>query len=313
MKTSKLVYINLALLAIFVVVYSSGQNSGDADDGRMRTVFISTEPPDSIDSAAITRACEAVEHDWNGPVTLLNCENDPASIARTLKRAITMGPDGISMPGHRDDALLLPFIVEARRQGILITFHGTPLPAAQERFDDTGAGFIGDRGAYSGVSLTQAAVDRLAITPEKRVLVVSTTEEPLPDSRLSGCLEYLRSRSITPERMVARPLGDEIDDLLPDPALARRINEGELPDVIFWDAGSVNQIATMLDSRGADYNAVSIVTLVPVTTNLTEGEAPFVKLRAYEQPFLSCYFSLAQLHLTHKYGMPGLEVPISGA
>ncbi|MBL7646481.1 MAG: hypothetical protein JNK74_09870 [Candidatus Hydrogenedentes bacterium] len=313
MSNSKLVYINLALVATFAMVVSSGEQPGQEDDGRVRTVFITTDAPDSEDRASIARACEAVENDWNGPVTLLGCENDAPSIARALKRAIALAPDGISLPGHRDDALILPFVIEARRQGILVTFHDTPLPAARKRFGPTGAGFIGDRGEHSGFSLAEAAVDRLSISPESKVLVISGTADVAPGSRLRGCLDLLSARAIEPERLVAAPLGDELEDFLPDPALAKRINEGPLPDVIFWDAGPVSQIATMLDGRGADYNTISVVSLVPVTTALTESEAPFVKLRAYEQPFLTCYFSLTQLHLTHKYGAPGLEVPIGGA
>jgi len=312
-NTSNLVYINLALLATFSFVYSSSERRGDEDDGRIRTVYISTEPPGSLERDSIVRACDAVENDWNGPVTLLSCESDAASIARALKRATALAPDGISMPGHGDDSLLLPFVVEARRQGIAVTFHDTPLHAAQERFRSAGAGFIGDRGEYSGFSLAQAAAERLSITPVKRVLVVSATAEAPTGSRLRGCLEFLRSRSIEPELLIAVPFDDETEVLLPDPALTRRIKELPLPDVIFWDAGPVGQIATMLDGQGADYNTVSVVSLVPIATSLTDSEAPFIKLRAYEQPFLTCYFSLTQLHLAYKYGMPGLEVPIGGA
>ncbi len=313
MSISKLVYINLALLATFSFVYSSSDTQGEEDDGRIQTVYISTEPAGSLERDSVVRACEAVENDWNGPVTLISCENDAASITRALKRATNLAPEGISMPGHPDDTLLLPFVVEARRRGITITFHDTPLPAAQKRFGAMGAGFIGDRGEYSGFSLAQAAEERLAITPKSRVLVVTAAAEAPAGSRLRGCLEFLRSRSIEPELLVAVPFADDLDDFLPDPVLTRRINEGTLPEVIFWDAGPVGQITNMLDGKGADYNTVSVVSLVPITTPLTDGEAPFIKLRAYEQPFLTCYFSLTQLHLTHKYGVPGLEVPIGGA
>lgn len=313
MTTSKLVYINLALLATFVFVYSSSEPQAEKDDGRVRTVYISTEPPSSVAGASIARACESVENDWNGPVTLINCESDSAAVARALKRAIAMDPDGISMPGHRDDTLLLPFVVEARRQGIAVTFHDTPLPEALKRFGATGAGFIGDRGEYSGFSLAEAAVQRLSITPQKRVLLVTGTTEVAPESRLSGCLEFLSSQGIEPERLVVAPFDEDSMDFFADPMLDGRLKKAPLPDVIFWDAGPVGQLVTLLDSQGADYNTVSVVSLVPVTEALTESEAPFIKLRAYEQPFLTCYFSLTQLHLTHKYGLPGLEVPISGA
>ena len=209
--------------------------------------------------------------------------------------------------------MLLPFVVEARRQGIVVTFHDTPLPEAQKRFGADGAGFIGDRGEYSGFSLAEAAMERLSISPQKRVLVVSGTTEVPQESRLSGCLEFLRSQGIEPERLVVAPFEEDSMDFFADPVLDQHLKESPLPDVIFWDAGSVSQLVTMLDGRGADYNTVSVVSLVPVTESLTESEAPFIKLRAYEQPFLTCYFSLIQIHLTHKYGLPGLEVPIGGA
>ena len=48
MNTSKLVYINLALLATSILVYSSSEPRGERDDGRIRTVYISAEAPGSV-------------------------------------------------------------------------------------------------------------------------------------------------------------------------------------------------------------------------------------------------------------------------
>lgn len=312
MKTSTLAYINLLLSAAFTLVYATLAGNEGSNDDRVRLVYITTATPESVDALAMANACAAIKKDWNCEVSLVYTQGNSAALARALKRAVATEPDGISLPGNAEDELVLTFVVEARRKGITVTFHTTPMRSAQTRFINGGTGFVGDRGEYLGSLLTQAAFERLSVTPEEPIMVVHTAAGVAPDSRLKGCLDRVHAQNIEPEVLLAAPVDVDSEDMVPDPVLAARLQAGPLPSVIFWDAGPVIQLANLLDSIGADFNRVSVISLDPSGENLGDNVARYVKFKALEQPFLTCYLSLVQLQLTKKYGVPGLEIPVGG-
>lgn len=312
MNTGVLVYVNLVLLAAATLLYASYGNDDDVDDGRMRLVYITTFPDASRDLVEVQSAASAIGSDWDCRVSILRATDDAPALARALKRAIAMEPDGISMPGCGDESLLLPFVTEARRQGIPVTFNTAPMKEAQRRYWKDGAGFAGSQGNNSGFILAQTAAERIKLEPGTPVMLVGTTPEPTPGSRLKGSADFFHSRSIEPEYLQLAPLPDGPSVPIPDASLTRRMESGTLPRLIVWEAGPVQQLTGLLRDNLIDSSDVSVVTLVPIDEALPLLETRYVTVQAQDRPFLACYYSLVQLQLTCRYQLPGLEIPIGG-
>lgn len=312
MNTGVLVYLNLVLLVVASLLYASYGNDDTADDGRMHFVYITTFPEDSQDLSDVQSATRAIASDWDCRVSILHATDDAPSLARALKRAIVMEPDGISMPGCGDESLLLPFVTEARRQGIPVTFHSVPMKEAQRRYWKDGAGFAGGQGENSGFTLAQTAAERIKLEPGTSVMLVGTAPEPAPGSRLKGSADFFHSRNIEPEYLQIAPAPDGPTVPIADANLARRMESPSLPRLIVWEAGPVKQITSLLRDNGTDSNNVSVATLVPIVEPLPLLETRFVTVQAQDRPFLACYYSLVQLQLTCRYKLPGIEVPLGG-
>jgi len=313
MTTSMLVYLNLALLAAASLVYVAYDKDASNIEPRVQHVFIATVPENSTAAARIRSAAYAIETGWKCRVTVMYAPDSPAELARALKRAITLKPDGISMPGNTDEKFILPVVTEAHRQGIPVTFHGSPNPEAQRRFGELGAGVAGMEDVAEGYALAKAAVDRLAIQPGTPVLLAGTEPTVKPDSRLGGSQALLQSLGIQSEYLRVASIDTGAGLTAPDPVLTRRIESETLPGVVFWEAGPVTQITSILVEERVTMSDVRIINLGPPLDDIPTIEARFVRLQPVEQTFLTCYFSLIQLQLTHRYGVQGIEIPIGGA
>lgn len=312
MKSGSLVYLNLILLAAASLLYASYGNDDSLDDGRMHLVYITTLPEGAPDLTDVQSATDAIESDWDCHVSILRSTEDATALARALKRAIAMNPKGISMPGNSDESLLLPFVTEARRQGIAVTFHSVPMKEAQKRYGKDGAGFAGSQGESSGYNLAQSAAERIHLAPDASVLLVGSTPEPMPGSRLKGSMEFFKTRNNKTEYLQVAPPADGPTVPVPDANLARRVDNSGLPRLIVWEAGPVDPLTTMLADNRIDSSDVSVVTLVPIEEPLPMLQTRYVTLQAQDRPFFACYYSLVQLQLTCRYKLPGIEIPIGG-
>ena len=309
MNTGMMALLNLALLAAVGLLYTSFATDDSVDDGRRHLVYITTLPEGSPDFPQIQSATEAIATDWDCRVSVMRTTDDAPALARALKRAIVLAPDGISMPGSGDESLLLPFVTEAERQGIPVTFHTTPMNEALRRYGKAGAGLAGGQGESSGYTLTESAVNRLQLSNGTPVMLAGTNPAPVPGSRLNGALAFLRSRNIEPEYLQVTPLMTGPSVPIPDANLERRVSAGTLPRLIVWEAGPVEQLTTLLLDKQADASNVSVATLVPIEEPLALLQYRYVTVQAQNHPFLACYYTLVQLQLTCRYKIPGIEIP----
>ena len=312
MNTSMLSYLNLALLAVASLVYIAYDNGDSPIDSRPHLVFITTVSEGSTSATTIRSATSAIETDWNCVVTVIFTTDQPPSMARALKKALALEPDGVSMPGSKDERLLLPLVTEAHRQGIPVTYHTAPNPEAQRRFEERGAGFVGIEGEDSGYTLAEAAVERLGIAQDTPVLLVGPDVDIAPDSRLQGSAALLHSRGIATEYLRVAPAPYGTRAAAPDPGLKQRVDEGTLPRFIFWDSGPVGQLTSLLIEDRLIVADFRIVSLNPIKDDLPMLESRYIGLQAVDRSFLTCYFSLVQLILTDRYGLQGIEIPIGG-
>lgn len=304
MNTSMLAYLNVALLAVASVLYVALDKEDAPTDASGHLAFIATAPEGSKAATMIEAAASAIESDWNCRVTVLFTTDDPPSMARALKKAITLEADGVSMPGSSDAPLILPLVTEAYRQGVPVTYHTTTNPEARRRFGEKGAGFVGIESEESGYTLAEAAVERLSIERDTLVLLVGPTPAITPGTQLHGCQALLHSRAIQTEYLQATSASDA--------TLTQRVAAGTLPKFIFWDSGPVGQLTALLFEDRLNVADFRIISLNPAKEELPMLEARYIGLQAIDRSFLTCYLSLVQLQLTRRYGLQGIEIPIGG-
>lgn len=298
-----LVWLNLILATILGLLVTQ------------RNLFIPPPPPDFVliaagpqEAASVTetlRAAQDFQRDFRRRVRTIQTGSSARDIALALKEAIALNPQGISMPGHVDESLLLPFVLEAQRRGIPVTFHSAPFHGAQRQFAWRGAGYAGTRSALDGALAAEQALNRFQFDPDMRVIVAGADPEPRPESRAAGCFEAIRARGGAPEYIqYVPPDGQDLPGSVLDLAAG-----GRNPDFVFWDAGPAEPAIAALVEAGVEARDVVLVSFTPVI-GLPMAELMYVKQQFPERNTLGAYLSLVQLHMAIRYGTPGLNVPL---
>jgi hypothetical protein len=311
MSNSILAYLNLLLLAVACIVYVAYEGEGSDAYSRAHHVYIYAATNGPKNAAAVRSAVEAIETDWNCRVTVIQASDDPPAMARALKKALTLRPAGVSMPGSADERYLLPIITEAQRQGVPVTYHTSPAPEAQRHYAGFGAGFVGMDAETSGQMLAEAAMTRLSIAPGNSVLLVGQGPTIVPGTRLHGCRALLQLKGIETEHLTASPSGI-VDTATVHPELERRIADGTLPRIVFWEPERVGQLTDLISEERLNADSVRIVTLTPVQETLPLLQARYIAMQPIDRTFLTCYVSLVQLELTRRHGLRGMDIPIGG-
>jgi hypothetical protein len=306
-----LVWLNLVLATILGLLYTQ------------RDLFIPTPPPDlvfiaetpagaDVPDADIASGVQSFARDWNYRVATLVSDGSARSLATALKNAIAMAPKGISMPGISDYSLVLPFVTEAQRAGIRVTFHTRPLAEAERLYGHLGTGYAGASGQEDGELVAQTAWTRLKLEPGSVALVIGSETAPPPGSRAFGCMQGVTAAGGTAEYVSVPANVKENQLLLRGGALWSRISSDPRPEVIFWDAGAVERLTGMLESQGLEHDEVNVVCFSPVTA-LPQTEQLFVKYVMPERGFMASYLSLVQLHISTHYGAPGIHIPFGAS
>lgn len=255
-------------------------------------------------------AAENFERDLGRQVEVIGAHHTARDLAVALKQAIAREPQGISMPGHGDAELLLPFITEAQRRGIRVTFHSFPLPEAERRFRDRGTGYAGTRSTLDGKYAARSILRRFEDPTQVQALIVGTQATLREDSHLAGCKKYIEEQGGTAE-ILEVGLPEDLNDQT-DPALDARIAGTPRPNLIFWDAGPVYQVTALLNGNDYDASDVSVATFVPAPT-LPLVEQLYIKQQYFEQKRLAAYVSLVQLYLADRHAVPGMHIPINAS
>lgn len=306
---SPLMWINLMLAVTLALVYTQRDLFADGAHST-DLVLITSSPPETESYRDTLAGVEAFERDFGRKVSILVGGESDRALARALKGAIAMDPAGISMPGHPNSALLLPFVTEALRGGSPVTFYSTPLSEAVDRFQMRGTGFIGGEGQLNGLYATRSSLAYLKHEADMTVVVMGNAAIPEEGTLIYGCLQHLNAINARPEYLQVNPTGSDPEFMEVDPRIVARLQQDPEPDIIFWDGGEIAQLTASLDAGGFDSRTLSVISFDPVTV-LPKTEQVFVKSRYHERKFITCYFSLAQLHMTTQDQVAGLNVYIN--
>jgi len=303
-----LVWLNLLLATFLGLIYSQPDMFIKRD--RADFVLIASGP---VGSEAYTRsrnAADSFERDWERKTTVLASDGNTRDLAILLKRAIALEPRGISLPGNGNAELLMPFIAEAGRRGIRVTFHTKPMPEAEKQFRDYGTGYAGTESERDGEFAARSAIRRFEDDTVVQALIVGTPDKLTSGSRLHGCKRYIEDVGGTAELLAVSP-PEDLDGQIDRRLETRMASEPRL-NLIIWDAGPIAQITGLLDANGYETKEVTVASFVPAPT-LPLVEQLFIKQQFPDQRQLGYYVSLLQLYLADRHGVEGLNIPLSAS
>lgn len=304
-----LLWLNLVLATILGLIYY--QPSLFIPEKPSDFVVIAAGPRDSSSYKDAKEGADAFERDWGRRVTVLEGAPDPRTLAHALKYAMSLKPQGISMPGHDEAALLMPFVTEAERRGIRVTFHTTPLAPAVDRFQERGAGYVGLNSESDGERYAFRTLRRF--TPKDTApctLIVGDRASALPGSRLYGCKKGAEAYGGPVEYLPF--MAAELGTPAAGSALVDRLSKEPKPHVIFWDAGPVTPLLSALEKLKYDVSTTAVATFSP-STGLPIGQQLFVKSQLSERWHIATYLSLVQLQLSEQYQVPGMTIPLAAS
>ena len=302
-----LLWLNLVLATVLASIYY--QPALFLPERESQFVVIAAARTGSEPYEDARNAARDFERDWGVRTTVLDGGAAPETLARALKNAMDLDPEGISLPGHTDAALLMPLITESRRRGIFIAFHDTSMPAAEALFHADGAGFAGSHSALNGELAALMTLRRHAADAGVHALVAGTEPSPAPGSRTQGCMKGIEMFGGTAEYLQVTPVSDGAFATAADPAVMERIARAPKPAFVFWDAGPVTPLTAALAEYLTQPGDISAVIFEP------DEAVPFVHLPYIKQRFgtdrkIAAYMSLVQLFLSSRYEVPGMQVPL---
>lgn len=305
-----LLWLNLALATVLALIFY--QPALFIPEKEADFIVIASGPRGSEAYLDAQEGADAFERDWGGVVSVVESVTEPGALARAFKNAMALQPRGISMPGHVDADLLLPLVADARRRGIIVTFHTSSLPAAVDQFRRQGTGYAGTNSEEDGALAALATLKRNAYDPEVRALVVGTLDEAVPGSRPYGCIRGVESYGGSAEYIQTLYTPESATGGIPDAALVARLAREPQVDIVFWDAGSVTSLMAAIDEASVEPEDVGVATFTPAV-GLPLGHQFFIKQQYSEQGLVSAYLSLVQLYLSSTYSIPGIQVPINAS
>lgn len=307
MKTL-LICLNLLLASVLVLLYARQLILHPAE--RPALVLIVAAAEETTEYGQVRAGVDSFEERWGHPVTVISAQNEPRELARALKQAIALKPTGISMPGHGESELLLPFVTEAQRQGIRLTFHTTPMPEAQARFRHRGTGYIGAGSAADGAAVVRAVLTPDRFDPGDRILVIGRAESPRPGSRIEGCMKTIEELGGAPEYVQVATGSADPEHRVTSSDLAEQIGAVPRPAGIFWDAGDPSTLTAALGEANLRPNESYVTSFAPAVA-LARAELDYIQQIHIERHQVSAYTSLVQLVLSNKHeGFHGMHVPL---
>jgi simple sugar transport system substrate-binding protein len=237
---------------------------------------------------------------------------DPQKMIQQFKEAAAAKPDGIAVMGHPGDDSFDPLIVDAEKNGIIVTSQNTTLPKMEAAYAPNGFGYVGQDLYGAGFALGNEAFKRSGLKAGDRAMVWGLKSQPTRGQRTQGVIDALEKAGMTVDYI-------EIDAATnADPAAGTPTFVGYVsahPDVklVVTDHGGLTadlELYLKGAGKGPDDIYGAGFDLSPATAKAIESG--YTDLVIDQQPWLQGYLPILNLCLTKKYGFSGLHIDTGG-
>jgi simple sugar transport system substrate-binding protein len=278
----------------------------------VRIVFFPGGPQGGVFANNVYNGAKQAQADLGPKVDYVFSDWAVQKMIQQFKEVAATKPDGIAVMGHPGDEAFDPLIIEAEKNGIIVTSQNTTLPKMQEAYAANGFGYVGQDLYGAGFALGNEAVKRFGLKAGDRAMVWGILSQPTRGERTKGAKEALEKAGLTVDYI-------EIDDATnKDPASGSPTFTGYVtshPDVklVITDHGGLTATAEKyLTDAGKKPGEIQIAgfDLSPATVTAIQGG--WTGLVIDQQPWLQGYLPILQICLTKTFGFSGLHIDTGG-
>jgi simple sugar transport system substrate-binding protein len=271
-------------------------------------VFFPGGPQGGVFANNVYNGAKAAQADLGAKVDYVFSDWDPQKMVQQFKEAAATKPDGIAVMGHPGDESFDPLIIDAEKNGIIVTSQNTPLPKVESQYIANGFGYVGADLYGAGASLANEAIKRFGLKSGDRAMVWGLLSQPTRGERTKGAKETLEKAGLKVDYI-------EIDAATnKDPAAGTPTFTGYVtshPDVklVVTDHGGLTATAdTYLKAAGKKPGEIHIAgfDLSPATVKAVQDG--WTELVIDQQPWLQGYLPILQICLSKTYGFSGLHI-----
>lgn len=274
----------------------------------VRIVFFPGGPQGGVFANNVYNGAKQAQADLGPKVDYVFSDWDPQKMVQQFKESAATKPDGIAVMGHPGDDAFDSVIIDAQKNGIIVTSQNTPLPKVQQMFTANGFGYVGADLYGAGFSLGNEAIKRFGLKAGDRAMVWGLLSQPTRGERTKGAKEALEQAGLKVDYI-------EIDAATnKDPASGAPTFAGYVtanPDVklVVTDHGGLTATAQKyLEAAGKKPGEINIAgfDLSPATVEAIKGG--WTGLVIDQQPWLQGYLPILQICLSKTYGFSGLNI-----
>jgi len=246
-----------------------------------------------------------VDYVWSGWL--------PDRMVAQFKDAVAVKPDAICIMGHPGVAAFAPLVDEARAKGIVVTSQNTTLPAIEDKYKDTGFGYVGQELYPSGYMLATGAARRAGLKAGDKAFVWGLLGQETRGLRSKGCIDALEEMGVNVDYL---EISDAVnsDATMGTPVITSYIASNPDVKLVITDHGALTAtMGTYMRSAGkkpGDIFGAGFDLSAATSDAIKEG---YVGAVLDQQPFLQGYLPIVQACLTVKYGFAGLHIDTGAA
>ncbi len=271
-------------------------------------VFFPGGPQGGVFAVNVYNGAVAAQNVLGPKVDYVWSDWDPQKMIQQFRESAATKPDGIAVMGHPGDEAFDSLIIDAEKQGIIVTSQNTELPKAQAPYAANGFGYVGAKNYPAGQALGAEAAKRSGAKAGDRAMVWGLLSQPTRGERTKGIVDALKAAGMTVDYI-------EIDAATnKDPAAGIPTFAGYVsahPDVklIVIDHGGLTATAqAYLTAAGKKPGDIYVAgfDLSPATVAAIQGG--WTNLVIDQQEWLQGYLPILQICLTKVYGFSGLDI-----
>lgn len=271
-------------------------------------IFFAGGTPDFFFSATVAKGAQMAALDLGVDVEIYWSNWDTKKMVVQFKAAIDKKPDGIAVMGHPGEKALGLLINEAIRKGIIVTSLNTPLPQSEEKYMDSGFGYVGQDIYLSGLNLAKAAFSKFNLKSGDKVIFFGTESIPVRGLRSTSARNFFQDKGLEVIYIENVVLEDyQAGNQWQIEKLNNLLKEHPDTDLIFDDNNVSASVVALKDAgyMPGTYPLVGFDLSPELLDDLGKG---YIDILSDQQPFLQGYLSILQLAFTHRWHFSGLNI-----
>lgn len=236
----------------------------------------------------------------------------PQKMINQFQQAVAARPDGIAIMGFPGDDAFKPFVVDAEKQGIIVTSSNSELPALEGAYSGKGFGYVGAGNYEAGMALGRAAIREANLKKGDKVVVWGHLGKPVKELRTKGIIDAFSKAGLKVDTLM---ISNEVEG---DASLGIPIISGYLQanldcKALVTDSGQLTSAQqTYLETAGRGPTDIYAAGFDLSPTAVRSIKNGYTDLILDQQPFLQGFFPIMQIYLTKVYGLSGLHIDTAG-